>query len=479
MENKYKKLAKNSVWTLLGNAGSRLLGFLLLPLYTTWLGTEGFGISDLVSTYSSFLVCIMTLCVSDGIFVFSKNESVRGKMAFFSSTLSFIFFLFILWVLLFSCINIFVSIYDIHNSFTDNLWFIMGIVISTFLQQYIQQFILCLEKVKIYSLTGIVQCTSLLFFSFLLIPVLGVRGYILSIIYANLCTTIFCFVLSGSSHFFSLRVFDGKKVKDLLKYSIPLIPNGIMWWMVSALNRPVMEYSLDYSSIGIFAVANRFPGIVTMMFTVFSVAWNISVFDEFGKKNFVSFYKDVFRMLFFVVTVFASFLIIFSESIITFFTAPEFHDAWKYMTILVVGSVFSCVSGFLGSIFSVVKKSKYFFYSSLWAAISAIIFNVLLIPRLGLWGASISALLSFMIMMATRYFYSLKYVKVSLLLDIVSYAVLLLLISGISIYCDQILLRFLMSGAILLIFLLWNKNLIKPVLSIVKDRVVKLLNVNI
>lgn len=45
----------------------------------------------------------------------------------------------------------------------------------------------------------------------------------------------------------------------MLSYSMPLVPNNIMWWLVSALNRPVMEIYLGMEAIGLFAVANKFP----------------------------------------------------------------------------------------------------------------------------------------------------------------------------------------------------------------------------
>lgn len=414
MENKYKRLARNSFWTLLGNTGSKVLGFLLLPLYTRWLGTAGFGESDLVTTYSSFLVCIMTMCIADSIFVFTKNEDDYVKKDFFSSALIFILITLGIWMFVWLLLDIGFGVYDIHNSFADNLWYIFGIVATTFFQQYSQQFILSLEKIKIYSFTGIIHSVLTLVFSYWLIPVLGVRGYILAMIYANLLTGLYSFLFSRSYRFLSVN-FKKEKVLDMLKYSIPLIPNGMMWWMVSAINRPIMEYNLDYSSIGIFAVANRFPSVITMVFTVFSVAWNISVFEEYGKEGYDVFYKKTFRMLFFSISIIASVIIILSEQVIHILAAPEFIDAWKYMIILIIGAVFSCMSSFFGTNFSVVKQSKYFFYSSVWGALTAILFNFLLIPVLGLWGASLSVLISFFVMAISRYFYSKKYVKSSMI----------------------------------------------------------------
>lgn len=469
MDRKYKRLAKNSFWTLIGNTGSKLLGFLLLPLYTRWLGTAGFGESDLVTTYSSFLVCIMTMCVADGIFVFTKNEECENKKIYFSTSLFFILGALLLWLLVWCGLDAGFSYFNVRNSFADNLWLIYGIVITTFLQQYCQQFILSLEKIRIYSFTGIIHTLLTFGFSYWLIPITGVRGYIMSIIYSNLFTAAYSFSFSKSYLYLSIKKIKCRRIIEVLKYSIPLIPNGIMWWLVSALNRPVMEYNLDYSAIGIYAVASRFPSVIMMVFTVFSVAWNISVFEEYGKEGYEEFYKKTFRMLFLVIVTMASVFIVSSEFIVTLFAAPEFHEAWKYMVILIVGSVYSCLSSFFGTNFGVVKKSKYYFYSSVWGAVTAIVLNFLLIPPLGLWGAAISMMMSFVMMMSSRYIFSLKYVASPLLKYVIIYTLVLGLIAIVTILLNSFWLKLLLSLFIIITFLTSESSVLKPVIEITRN----------
>ena len=473
MDNKYKRLAKNTFWTLIGNTGSKLLGFLLLPLYTRWLGTAGFGESDLVITYSSFLVCIMTMCVADGIFVFTKNQGQGVKKIYFSSSLLFIGIMLLFWAVVWVSLEIVFDVLEVKNSFANNLWLIFGMVVSTFIQQFSQQFVLSLEKIKIYSFTGILYSLLTLLFSYWLIPQIGVRGYILAVIYANLLTGSYSFLFSKSYQYLSFRKFEKGKIYELLKYSIPLIPNGVMWWLVSALNRPVMEYNLDYSAIGIFAVANRFPGIITMVFTVFSVAWNISVFEEYGKDGYEDFYKKIFRMLFLSIIIVASIIIFSSELMISIFAAPEFHEAWKYMIVMIVTSFISCLSSFFGTNFGVVKQSKYFFYSSIWGAATAIVFNIILIPFFGIWGATFSGLLSFVVMMSSRYIYSLKFVSTPLLYYVLIYVLTLGIIAAIVLFIGNIYLKFLLSILLLSVLLYKERDILKPIVNTFSQRICK------
>lgn len=435
MNNNYKNLLKNSIWTLAGNTGSKILSFLLLPLYTRWLGTEGYGLSDLITTYSSFLLGIVTLCAADGIFIFTKNSTQTEKGEYFTSTLKFVTMLFAGWLIVFAGIRYAAVAYNLHNSFTDNIWLIVIFVLSSFMQSYTQQFLIGIGKIKLYSFTGMILCVSTFVFSILMIPHWGVKGYVYSLVMANMFTAAFSFLLSGSYRYFDIMNFQWKRVRELLVYSIPLIPNAIMWWMVSALNRPVMEAHLGYSDIGIFAVANKFPGIITLVFSVFSVSWSISVLEEYQKSTFTEFYQKVFKVLFMLLMMVTLMLMLCSPYIIKLFAAPQFAEAWRYMVLLIMGAFFSCFSSFFGTIFGAVKKSKYYFYSSVYGAVVSVILNFILIPAFGLTGACVSVISSFFVMSLSRYYYSKKYISSPLMGDVVFYSIIIVGFSLVLLNC--------------------------------------------
>lgn len=470
MDNKYKQLLKNTIWTMFGNTGSKVLSFLLLPLYTKWLGTSGFGLSDLLTTYSSLLVGFMTLCLSDSIFVFTKNESFKKMKIYYSSILYFSVALLLLGFIIFYILNLLFVTNNCHNSFSDNIWYIYAIIVTTFIQQYVQQFVISQEKIKIYSFAGLILCISTFIFSWLLIPKYGVKGFILSIIYSNVIASIYTFLFSKSYKYLGLKFFGFANLSNVLKYSIPLIPNAIMWWLVSALNRPVMEYNLNYSSIGIFAVANRFPSVILTVFSLFAVSWNISVFDEFTKEDFAVFYKKTFRVIFFIITIIALFIIFSSELIISIFASTQFHDAWKYMIILIIGAVANCISSFCGTGFSVVKRSKYLFYSSIWGAVTAILFNFLLIPRIGIWGAALSVSFSFIVMMFARYYYSCKIINVSLIKYIIYYFLVMICAALITIFINNSYYKYLLDIFLMLIIVYKQRSQIHPLYTKIKTK---------
>ena len=122
-------------------------------------------------------------------------------------------------------------------------------------------------------MAGIVLTLLTAICSFILIPLKGVVGYVLSLILANLFTGVYSFFFSGSYKYCSPGSVNNEYCREMLQYSVPLIPNGVMWWLVNALNRPIMETYVGLHGIGLFAVANKFPGIIAMIFTIFVSSW--------------------------------------------------------------------------------------------------------------------------------------------------------------------------------------------------------------
>jgi len=405
---KYSRLGKNTIIVFVGNFGAKLIGFLMLPLYTRWLSVSDYGLTDILNTYVSLLTYIVSCCISDSIFIFPKDESEENKREYFSSGFLFAIFMMVLTAIIFYTLSL--AFPNVNNSFFNNIWFIYWMVIVAILQQLTQQFTRSIDKMFVYGSTGIVNTVFLALFSILLIPAYSVKGYIYAMILSSAVAAVYSLFFSKGYKYLSIKSIDTTKLKEMLKYSIPLIPNGIMWWLVSALNRPIMEANSGLHDIGILAVAQKFPSILIMVFTVFSTSWQISVIEEYKKEGFLSFFNNIFRVitaLNFVVFIIISLL---SEVFVKVFTTEEYYEAWKYIPLLTLGAVISSFSTLLGSVFSAIRKSKSILYSSIWGGVTAIAFNLLLIPKMGILGAVLAVVISYVAMVLSRLYYSSKYV---------------------------------------------------------------------
>ena len=76
----FKKLISNTFIIGLGTVGSKLLVFLLMPLYTAWLTTAEYGTAELISTTANLLIPVACLGITNGIFRFAAEKNSNKKM---------------------------------------------------------------------------------------------------------------------------------------------------------------------------------------------------------------------------------------------------------------------------------------------------------------------------------------------------------------------------------------------------------------
>lgn len=411
VSKKYKTLGSNTVLVFIGSASAKVVGLLMLPYYTRWLSMADYGVSDLINVYSTFLLAFVSCCIEAAIFIFPKSKPQLEQASYYSSGIGFITITSVFTAITFVLISFIAPQMGITNAFTQNIWLIFLLLISHVYQGVTQQFTRSINKMLIYSLTGVVITSCTAIFAILLIPAFHLQGYIWSLVLANFCGTLFSFIGSKSYRYISFKNISVIKCKEMLKYSIPLIPNSAMWWLVNSINRPILESYCSYDEIGLFAVAQKFPGILTMLFTVFLTSWQISVIDEYKKEGFNDFSNKILKVITMGSILILLIITLCSELLINIFATKQYVKGAYLIPILTMGVIFSNLGGLIATIFSAVRISKYYFYSSAWAAMAAILANAVLIPLLGITGAALSTMLSMLVMAVARLFYSRKFVK--------------------------------------------------------------------
>ncbi len=468
IDGRYKRLGKNTILVFLGGAGSKLIGFLMLPFYTKYLSTAEYGVSDLIGTYSSILVSFVSCCIADAIFVFPKEADKDGRTKYFSSGVIFLFFSFLLFFLVSWLLSALNNSGNIEGTFIERIWWIYLFTVTAYLQSYTQQFTRSIDKMGVYSMTGVVHTLAVAIMSIVLIPQYGLTGFLSASVLSCVVSAVFSFTASGSYNYFSIKSFDFSYLKELLKFGIPLIPNGVMWWLVNGISRPILEKTVGLDAIGIYSVAGKFPGILNMLFTLFMSAWGVSMIEEFHKPGFNAFFNKSIKMLTLFTLLGGSSIVVCSKIIIRIFAAPNYFEAWQYVPLLTLSVVLQNMSGLIGGVFMAQKKSKYFFYSSIWGAVTSLFFSFLLINIWGLFGAAISAALSFVVMIVVRIKYAWPHInELDLKYLSLMFFLYLFLITMVTINISGVITVIVFVLVVALMLLISRKELI-PLLKILK-----------
>lgn len=392
--NRVKRLLSNSIIFSVGTLGTKIIGFLMVPFYTHFLTRGQFGIVDLITTTVAMLTPIVTLSVFDAIFRFTMDKDVPNNLLFTNG-------LFITFVG--SCLVL------LGSSIVQLLGYQYGILIGVLLilsvvNSFLQYFVRGIGYVKLFALLGIVGTVLMAVLSIYLIATLklGVYGYLYGMIGSSLITILIIISVIKPYQYIQFNLINKENISLLLRYSIPMIPNAFAWWFTNDANRFFILFFLGSSANGIYAVANKIPSILTIFFTVFNQAWQISAVDEYDSKQSSDFYSLVFNNLVQFSFLGVAGLMLFLKPIMKVLVADNFYTAWQFVPFLMIAMIFSNLSGFIGSTYIAAKQTSKLFSTTMYGMIINIIFNIILIPLIGLNGAGLGGALGFLVVMAIR-----------------------------------------------------------------------------
>ncbi|MDM5307520.1 oligosaccharide flippase family protein [Peribacillus frigoritolerans] len=406
--NVYKKLVNNSLVFAVGNLGTKLIVFLLLPLYTSYLTKSEFGLVDLFTTTLSCLIPIFTLSIFDSVLRFAMDKNY-DKQAVLINSIVVTLCGFILSILIYP---IFINILPFDNLI---IYFYLILFFQS-TNSTLTQFVRAQGKIRLFAVSGIINAFSLLVCNviFLMVYHMGIIGYLISLIFANIITFLFLIIKGKLRYSFKVSKINVKLTREMLLYSIPLIPNALMWWIMGLSDRYIITYFLGLSATGIYAVANKIPSILNMINSIFFQAWQMSAIEEYDSKDKSKFFSNVFNVFSIVMLVSTSIILVNLKLIIKVFVADNYYEAWEYVPFLLLGVVFSSFSGFLGTNYIAAKKTKGVFKTSVIGAIINIIVNVILIPKIGINGASIGTMVSFGVIWILRVIDTKTFVDISI-----------------------------------------------------------------
>lgn len=395
--NKRKELAKNTFILLLGKICTQFIMFFLLPLYTNILTTSEYGTVDLITTYVGLFAPFITLQLEMAAFRFlidyrnDKKGTSKIITNIFVITIISVFIITIIWILF----NLFIRIkYSIYLT--------IMIIISCFLGILMQTIRGIGDNVG-YSISCIIAgvLNILLNILFLVVFKFRIEGMLLAQIISNLTCLLFIIFRIKFFKYINISLLNKNTCKELLNYSIPLMPNGIIWWIINVSDRTIITLMISVSLNGIYAISNKFSNFLIGIYNIYNMSWTESVSLHINDKD--NFINDLINssMKFFMSVLII--IISMMPIIFQFFIGNEYSTALYYVPILLVATYLNIFSSMIGAIYVALKKSKNLSLTSLFAGIINIIINILLIKRIKLYAAAISTLIAFGFMLIYRY----------------------------------------------------------------------------
>ena len=406
MDNKYKSLISNTKIFAIGNIVAKLSQYIIIALCSYRLTTAEFGISETIIQTCAMLVPIFSADIAEGLFRFSMDKSYTREQLISNSMV----------INLVGTIIAVIAL-PIEFLFLMDIKTALFITILTLFELYQvseKEFVRGLGLTKVYMVSGFVNAVTQVVTCLLYIYVfnLGITGYILTIATAFLIEILFCFWKVNISQYLRLSSVSKPVIRDLLKYSVPLAPNKIMWWIISASDRYFVLWLISASATGLYSMAAKFPALITIVVGFFFQAWQISAIETSETEEKDRFYSKIFNLLWSTIGMMTAFVVVFIRLAVKLFVADEYFTSWEYAPFLLVAAAFSAIQSFLGVNYTIAKDSMGALKSTTVAAVCNLGLNYILIKAIGIQGATIATLASYIIVSIYRYLDTRKYVTI-------------------------------------------------------------------
>ena len=462
--NQKKELIKNTLIISIGKFSTQLVSFLLLPLYTSMLTTTEYGQYDFLNTISIFLIPCVTLLMEEGMFRFlidAKTDKDKGEV--FSATFVFTLISFVVWSLL---ILLFGKI--LNYPFTIYLIFY---ILASLLSALAGSTARGLSKFKIYSVFCFLSSVSTILLNILFIVGLkmGLPSLFISYTIGNSLVSIWLILKIKVLKYVRLKNINKKVTKEMIRYSLPLVPNSISWNAIGLTDRFLIINYLGNSKNGIYSVGLRFPTIINTCYSYFNLSWKESASKVVNQKDKNEFYNSVYISLNrFLICV--SILIIGAiPFVFNILIKNAYREVYIYIPLMIISVYFSNLSNFSSGIFTAYKDTKILAKTTLVATIINFIVGFLLINKIGLFATILATLTAYIVIFLYRNYKLKKYIVLKHDDYILSHILVLLLVVG-CYYLKNIWLS-LIAFIIAIIYSYYtNRSLIKPIINKLKRK---------
>ena len=397
-ENTFIRFIKSSGIFFFGNVMTKLISFLLLPLYTGLISVEHMGYYDVSIVYVNIGVSVLFFELWSAIlrFMYDRDqidEKYRvvktGSVIFLGSAVAYSAVFLILWLFA-----------DI-----ECLWLIYFTGLTQCMVSFCTFSARGLNKNVHFAVSGIIAilitaliniaCILWLQMGYVALYVGSIIGHVAQCVYLEIRTKLLATSIK--------QKLNKTQIKEMVIYAIPLCVNTVSFWLLTGFNRIVLNWIMGDAANGLYAVGNKFGTLITMITTCFTYAWQDVSFSQASQSdNNGAFYSKACNlysrfllcgMLVVLPVCYLGFNIMVNDS---------YNGALETIPLFLFVGVISAISSFIGNIFYAIKDTKTIFISTVIAAVMNVALVYPMIKLFGINGANISACVGFFINIVIR-----------------------------------------------------------------------------
>jgi O-antigen/teichoic acid export membrane protein len=395
-----KRLVKQSAIYGLGGIVSRLLAVLLLPLYTSYLGTKGFGKIETIVALTTVLVVVLRMGISSAFFrfYFDSNDAERRTLVVRTS------FWFTMTMATAGLVAGCVLATPIAHLLRlgDDPWLVRAGFVGLWAQMNYEQ-LTSLFRVEERPVAFVSASIANIFITVgtTVLLVVGLHKGPTGAVVGNFLGTLTIYFALLAYRRYQLGLdFDRSLLRAMNRFGMPLVPSALALWAINFIDRFFVAVFKGTAEVGVYSLAVRASSVIVFLMVAFRLAWPAFAYsiedDSVAKRT----YAFVLTYLLFVCCWMSLVLGLLSPWIVRILAPnkPGFHRASEAIGILAFAGTAYAGYTVLAIGIGRARLTRFNWIVTGGAALVNIALNFALIPPYGMMGAAISTVAAYVAM---------------------------------------------------------------------------------
>ena len=292
----FRQLGADTLLYGLGGAVAKLVGLLLVLVYTRVFTPSQYGTVELLNVMAMMLsmIIVLGLDTAQTVYVSQRSPDDQARRDVVSATLHWkaIWGVVAISLLLFAAPVINRMMFRNTLLIGDFAWAFAGAYFTCFITQ-MTDLARVLRKRTAYLAVSLAQAvvTAALVLSMILWLDRGIRGYLQGVCIAAAAVSLFA--LWSFRSFIVAAPRSNELYKGLLRFGLPLVPGGLAMYVLLSSGHWIIASRFGREEVGVYAVAVKFASVVTLMMSVLQTAWLPYGLESLGSAAGRAFFTQI------------------------------------------------------------------------------------------------------------------------------------------------------------------------------------------
>jgi len=410
ISGKFLELASDSLTYGASSVIARVIGFLLLPLYTRYLTTSDYGALAMFHLLLALFVPIAALGMPNATFRrfnVSKDHTERERV-FGTALVSIVLGAVVLFALGMVFLAPLTRLLVDDESYTPLVRMTLISALATALSRPALVMLRADRRARLTATINLARVVVSVGLTVWLVVVAGrgIGGVVLALLITDL--SVLPFLYGATLKSFRPRP-TWRDWKPMASYGLPFVPHMVQMVGITYFGLYMVRYMLDLDEAGIYNVAMRFAAPAALLTGAIQTAWAPFKFQIHAEDEAPAvFFRTALTYYVFGVTLIWTPIAVWGPEIVRWMTAPAYHDGAALVPLLTAIPLARGVYQMAGTGFELGNDTRVVPLVSFVGLIFVISTAVLLIPWVGAYGAGLATLTGWLVMGCLAYRVSQK-----------------------------------------------------------------------